>query len=118
VHHAVPALGFVLTRGARSVALSGDTGPTERLWEVASAAPGLAAAFLEVAFPDELDELARKAGHLTPSTFARERAKLPRAIDVVAVHMKPRWRARFLSELAAHDIPGLRIGSPREEYAW
>jgi ribonuclease BN (tRNA processing enzyme) len=118
VEHSVPAFGFVLERAGVAVALSGDTGPTERLWQVARAARGLAAVFLEVAFPDELSELARVSGHLTPSTFAGELDKLPRGVPVVAVHLKPRYRQQLLAEIAALGRPEVSIGSPSREYAW
>ena len=58
------------------------------------------------------------AGHHTPASFARQCAELPAGVTVIAVHLKPRYRARILSELAALGLPRLEIGSPREGYAW
>jgi ribonuclease BN (tRNA processing enzyme) len=118
VDHSVPALGFVLERAGVAVAISGDTGPTERLWQLARASKSLAAVFLEVAYPDELAELARAAFHHTPTSFAAELDKLPRGVPVIAVHLKPRYRARLLAQLAALERPEVAIGSPSREYAW
>jgi len=118
VDHAVPTFGFVLARDGAAVALSGDTGPTERLWQVVRATRDLRAVFLEVAFPNELAELARVAGHLTPATFAGELSKLPDGVDVIAVHLKPRHRERIVRELADLGWPRLSIGSPSREYVW
>jgi ribonuclease BN (tRNA processing enzyme) len=118
VSHPVPTFGYLIRRGGVSVLISGDTGPTERLGPVARAATDLRAVFLEVAFPDELAELARVAGHHTPASFARQCAELPAGVPVVAVHLKPRYRERILAELAALELPGLVIGSPREELSW
>jgi len=78
----------------------------------------LKAVFLEVAFPDELADLAQRAGHHTPSTFAAELEKIAADVSVVAVHLKPRYRARLLAELGALARPNLSIGSPSREYAW
>jgi len=118
VDHAVPTFGYVLSRNGAAVALSGDTGPTERLWQIVRATRGLRAVFLEVAFPDELAELARVSGHLTPATFAVELSKLPDGVEVIAVHLKPRHRERIVRALAELDWPRLSIGSPSREYAW
>lgn len=118
VDHTVPTLAFLLSTSRASVVIAGDTGPTERLWELAAQAPNLEAVFLESAFPDELEELARVSMHLTPRTFAGERAKLARDVAFVAVHLKPRHRERIVEQLQALDIPGLEIGAPGREYRW
>lgn len=118
VNHSVPAFGFLLERAGAAIAVSGDTGPTERLWQLARATPGLKAVFLEVAFPNELAELAERSGHLTPSKFAAELDKLPQGVPVVAVHLKPRHRERLLAQIAALELPQVSIGSTQRDYAW
>ncbi len=116
VDHSVPAFGFLIAAGGASVVVSGDTGPTERVWQLARERTDLAAVFLEAAFPDEQAELARVSGHLTPRTFEREWQKLGRDVALVAVHLKPRYRELLVRQLGALAIPRLSIGSPQEEY--
>lgn len=116
VDHSVPAFGFLIAGGGASVVVSGDTGPTQRLWELARSRQDLAGVFLEVAFPEEQAELARVSCHLTPRTFEREWQKIGRDVPLVAVHLKPRYREALLAELEALSIRRLEIGSPHKEY--
>ncbi|HTF87628.1 MAG TPA: 3',5'-cyclic-nucleotide phosphodiesterase [Planctomycetota bacterium] len=118
VDHTVPTLAFLVSTARASAVIAGDTGPTERLWQIAEKVPGLAAVFLEASFPDELHEIARRSMHLTPRSFALERAKLKRELAFVAVHLKPRFREQIVAELQALAIPGLEIGVPGKEYRW
>jgi len=110
VDHVVPTTGFLVQDGRSSVLFSSDTGPTERLWEVAAAVPDLKAVFLEVTFPDAMAELATISKHLTPATFGREVAKLPRPVAWVAVHVHPRYRGKVTKEMKALRLPGLEMG--------
>ena len=118
VDHTVPTLAFVLSTGGASVVIAGDTGPTERLWQLAAQRQDLKAVFLEASFPDELSQLALASMHLTPSSFAGERAKLRRELAFIAVHLKPRHREQIVAQLEALEIPGLEIGVPGKEYCW
>jgi ribonuclease BN (tRNA processing enzyme) len=118
VDHAVPALGFLVEEPGSGVIFSGDTGPTEHLWQVANAAPDLKAVFLEASFPDRLSELATVARHLTPARFAAEVHKLRRPARIVAVHLKPQFYAELVSELTALGLPQLEIGRPGKTYSF
>lgn len=118
VDHTVPTLSYVVSNGRASVLIAGDTGPTERLWQVAQAREELAAVFLEASFPDEMHDLARRSMHLTPRTFELERAKLARPAAFIAVHLKPRYRDQIVAQLRAQGIPGLEIGEAGREYRW
>ena len=81
VVHPVESMGYVVSDGRAAFAISGDTGPTERFWRVASAEPRLKALLVELSFPDHLQALADVSGHLTPRTLAGELAKLRRPPD-------------------------------------
>ncbi|MSR47302.1 MAG: 3',5'-cyclic-nucleotide phosphodiesterase [Planctomycetes bacterium] len=107
VDHPVPTFGFLLDDGRDAVLFSGDTGPTTRLWEIARATPRLRAVFLELSFPDERSELARRVGHLTPKTFVEELAKLDRPeLQVFAFHLKAKWHATIVDELTQRLAKG------------
>ena len=105
VNHVVPTVGFLLREGERSVLYSGDTYHTDDLWRAAKDATGLKAAFIESSFPNDMDELARVAKHLTPALLAEEFAKMARPeLPVYAYHLKPRFREQIRQELGQLGI--------------
>lgn len=114
--HVVPTFGYLISSGPSTVAIISDTAPSQRVWEVANAAPQLKAVFLEVSFPDSMAWLAEKTKHLTPLLFRDEIAKLTRPVDVIAVHIKPAFRAQVIQELEALKLPRLCIGESEGIY--
>jgi ribonuclease BN (tRNA processing enzyme) len=116
VPHTVPTYGYIVDDGHAAVVFAADAAPTQRIWEVARALPHLKAVFLEASFPESLTWLAEGSMHLTPKLFAAEAAKLPAGVRVIAVHIKPRYRAEVIAELEALHIPGLEIGDPETRY--
>lgn len=105
VNHVVPTVGFLLREGAHTVLYSGDTYQTDALWQVAQDVTGLRAAFIESSFPNEMDELARVAKHLTPALLAQEFAKMAQPeLPVYAYHLKPRFREQIRQELGQLGI--------------
>jgi ribonuclease BN (tRNA processing enzyme) len=111
VHHSVPCTGFVLDDGRASIAYSGDTGPTDLLWRVLDDQPGLRALVLEVSFPDRLDELARRSGHLTPRSFRAELEKLRRRaeLSILVYGLKPLHEETIAAEVAALGLENVRL---------
>jgi len=116
VNHVIPTFGYVVTDGTAAVIFGGDSGPTERLWEIAHQTPGLRAVFLEACFPSSMTRLAEVSLHMTPEMFGREVAKMPAGIKVVAVHIKVRYREETIRELQDLHLPGLEIGECEREY--
>ncbi|MBJ6749649.1 3',5'-cyclic-nucleotide phosphodiesterase [Geomonas anaerohicana] len=107
VNHPVPALGYRVTRDGISLLYTGDTGPTERIWELAGE---LAALVVEVSFPSAMEEIALLTGHLTPALLAKELAKLARPPRrVLITHLKPQYQEIISSELESLAIPGLEL---------
>src|SRR4029450_13441320 len=89
VHHIVPAYGHPVRKPGRAVLFSGDTRPTERIWQAARRQPDLKAIFLEVSFSDAEAAVARDSCHLTPGLLPGELAKAPPRTPVYLYHMKP-----------------------------
>lgn len=90
VTHPVESCGFVLSDGHSSMALSGDTGPTEKFWKVLNAIDDLKLLLLETSFPNALQALADISGHFTPQTMHAELAKFDRRdCQVLLYHLKP-----------------------------
>ena len=110
VNHLVPALGFLIRDGDTSVIFSGDTHPTEELWQEAAREPTLKAAFIEASFPDEMADLAQKSKHLTPTLLYKEFQKMGKpTLPVYAYHLKPRYRSRIVQQLQKLSIPHLAV---------
>jgi ribonuclease BN (tRNA processing enzyme) len=118
VNHVVPTLGFLVEDDHSAVVIASDTAPTELLWQHANAAPHLDAVFLEAAFPNAMSVLADLSKHLTPELFGREIGKLSKPVDVVAVHIKARFRDQIVDELRALNLPRLEIGEVGKAYQW
>lgn len=111
VNHVVPTHGFLVQEPlGKSVLFVSDSGPTDRIWEVANAIPGLHTVFLECSFPDSMQELALKTKHLSPALFQREVAKLHRQVQVVAVHIKTGFHEKVIRELQQLGLQNLQIG--------
>lgn len=105
VHHTVACVGYLLERDSRALLHIGDTGPTDRVWEVARHARHLKAVVVETSFPTRLQGLADASGHLTPRALEGELRKLDREVPVFVYHLKP----QFISEIR-QEIRG-RFGS-------
>jgi ribonuclease BN (tRNA processing enzyme) len=103
VDHSVEAAAYVVSDGQTSLAYSGDTGPTERLWSVLREERDLSALIMEVAFPNEQHALAKASCHHTPASLERELRKLGahhRDLPVLLFHIKPVFQRAVEKELA------------------
>ena len=107
VNHTVPAVGYRITKGASTLLYTGDTGPTDRIWELAGE---LSALIVEVSFPSEMEELALLTRHLTPRLLQIELAKLAKLPSrILITHMKPKYHDRIRAELDALAIPVIEL---------
>jgi len=98
------------------VIFGGDSGPTERIWEVAASFSAPRSVFLEACFPDAMHALAEVSRHLTPRLVAAEIGKMPEMNAVIAVHIKARFREATIRELLELRIPNLSVGIPDADY--
>ena len=116
VSHTIETCGFIVEGKSASLAYSGDTGPTERFWEVLRETPKLRALLLEVSFPNEHQRLAQTSGHHTPETLGRELEKLSterRDLPVMLYHIKPVFQERVereLAKLSGHNLQVCQLG--------
>lgn len=106
VHHTVPAYGYIIEKtGNKSIAYTGDTGPTDRFWE-RMAAHDVKCLIVETSFPNRLEKLALTTGHLTPSLLEGEIAKMSRPPEKIFImHLKPQFLQEIETEIQAleHD---------------
>lgn len=114
VHHPVPTHGLVVDDGEDAVVFGADSGPTDRLWQVAGETPRVRAIVIEASFPARMQAIADGSGHLTPATLATELAKAPPGVEILVAHMKPAYRAEVLAgvrELGEERVQVLEPGS-------
>jgi cAMP phosphodiesterase len=109
VSHTIECCAFAVRGKSGTLAYSGDTGPTDRLWQVLNAADDLKALLMEVSFPNHLHKLARASGHHTPETLGREMKKLERSreLPVLLYHIKPSFQGVVERECAR--LPRLNL---------
>jgi 3',5'-cyclic-nucleotide phosphodiesterase len=109
VDHTIEAASFVIEGADGSIAYSGDTGPTDRMWEVLNQQANLKALLMEVSFPNRHQRLATVSGHHTPQTLARDLAKYraPADLPTLLYHIKPVFQGEVERECAA--LAGLNL---------
>ena len=105
--------GFVVRHGGSALAISGDTGPTDRLWEVLNGTANLKALLLETSFPNQMQALADLSGHLTPRTAA-DRAGEVSAQRLERAALPPQAGLRDRAEGRAGGLPGEGAGARRQ----
>ena len=99
VDHIVPTTAFLLRQGSSSVIFTSDTGPTDRIWQVANQTTDLKALITECSFPNRMQAVADISLHLTPKTLAAELAKLDCDVPVLVYHFKPPYVDELRKEL-------------------
>jgi ribonuclease BN (tRNA processing enzyme) len=114
VRHTVPTHGYLVEENGHAVLFTSDTGPTDEVWDVANRTQNLRAVIVEVSFPSRMQSVADVSLHLTPTTLAKELAKLKRDVAVHLYHLKPAYVDELRQELAAtrfpHPVEELRQG--------
>ncbi len=119
VNHIVPTVGLIISDSKTTVAFSSDTAETEEFWEAVNHTPRLHALFIEASFPDSMERLARASKHLTPSMMKTELGKLSHnGMDILAVHLKPAYRAKIAEELTQLGIKNLKVMDTNRVYEW
>lgn len=115
VTHPVESCGFVISNRGAAVAMSGDTGPTDKLWKLLNKTKNLKAVLLETSFPNAMQYLADLSGHLTPQTLQSELTKFNRnGADVLLYHLKPAYVPQLKAELAQLPVEVLELGDTFE----
>lgn len=116
VKHPVDSVGYIVEQGDRCIAISGDTGPTQALWDAVNARQNVRAVFLELSFPNDMQWLADVSGHLTPRTLALELHKIRGDMPVYLYHLKPAFLATLYREVKALENPRLQILELDDEF--
>lgn len=95
VSHTIDTSAFIVDKNGAAVAYSGDTGPTDRLWEVLNEETDLRALLMEVSFPNESQRIATLSGHHTPQTLIEDLKKYarPKDLPTLLYHIKPAFQS-------------------------
>lgn len=109
VNHKVPSVGFVVSDGETTVAMTGDTAELNGFWDVVNSVGRIDALIVECAFPDRLEELSVISHHLTPSRLASELRKFEHECPIYVMSIKPAYFDEVKNELGALAIDGLEI---------
>ena len=98
--HPVFSAGYLVASQSAVILYSGDTTSTHELWALGNRAGALSALFVETSFPNRLEELAIKTGHLSPGLLEKELEKLDKPeLPVKIFHMKPQYLEEISKEL-------------------
>lgn len=118
VNHTIDTAGFIVESKTGAIAYSGDTGPTDRLWELLAEVPNLKALLLEVSFPNRQQRLATLSGHHTPQTLLADLKKLdsPKDLPTLLYHMKPVFQRELESECAKLRGANLSVTALDDRY--
>ena len=102
VSHTIESCAFVVEGKDGAIGYSGDTGPTDRLWEVLGETNRLKALLMEVSFPNSEHKLAKVSGHHTPETLGRDllKYKRPKDLPTLLYHIKPVFQRQVERECA------------------
>jgi ribonuclease BN (tRNA processing enzyme) len=110
VHHTVPAYGYIVEQGnGKSLAYTGDTGPTDLFWRKMSS-HDVQCLIVEVSFPNRLGKLALVSGHLTPALLEKEIGKMsPCPPRIYVMHIKPQHHGEIEKEVHALRRSGVEL---------
>jgi 3',5'-cyclic-nucleotide phosphodiesterase len=118
VDHTIETSSFIVEGKDGSVGYSGDTGPTERMWEVLNEQKDLRALLMEVSFPNREQKLATVSGHHTPKTMAVDLKKYKNVKDLPTLlyHIKPVFQTEVEKECAALKGLNLQVLQLRDHF--
>lgn len=117
VNHTVDAVGYILEDEGGCILYTGDTGPTEAIWEVGRRKEKLKGVFVDTSFPSRMGKLAKITGHHTPATLNEDLKKLGRNdIPIYISHIKPQFREEIINEFEAINNPSITILKGGEEF--
>ncbi|MCV6590949.1 MAG: 3',5'-cyclic-nucleotide phosphodiesterase [Marinobacterium sp.] len=111
--HPTPTVGYLVRHDSGSFAFSGDNGCNDKLWPVLNhEKPDLL--IIDVSFTDDVQELARLSGHLTPSQLAQELAMFNHYCPIRITHLKPGFEDCIMQRcqqlIPERDISALQHG--------
>ena len=108
VNHTVPGAGYVVEKGGKVFAFSGDTFTNDTFWTAVNAYPKVDVLMVETAFANGNQKLADMAKHYCPKTLAADLAKFKHDPDIYVTHLKPGAEDAIFAEIVA-ALPKRRL---------
>lgn len=119
VNHNVPSVGFIVSDGKTTFALTSDTSEMDDFWRALNREKSLSAVLVECAFPNELEELAQVSFHLTPKLLEKELAKIERTdLAIYVINIKPMYRDDIVRQIEELELENLQILEVGQVYEW
>jgi cAMP phosphodiesterase len=118
VNHVVPTVGLRVQDHQAAVIFTSDTYVTDEIWALARETTHLKAIFVDVSYPNEMENLAAVSKHLTPQTLASELLKLRTDAEVYATHIKPSSREQVMRQLAELCGSKVSVAEIGRVYEW
>jgi ribonuclease BN (tRNA processing enzyme) len=110
VSHFVPATGYLVEdERKKRFFYTGDTGPTIDTWKKLGNRE-IHCLIIDVSFPNRMEEIAIKSGHLTPRLLEKELSKMKHLPERIYItHLKPQYYKTVKTELQKLNIKNLRL---------
>ena len=108
VNHTVPGAGYIIEKGGKVFAFSGDTYTNDSFWAAVNAYPKVDVLMVETAFANGNQKLADLAKHYCPKTLAADLAKFKHDPDIYVTHLKPGAEDAIFTEIVA-ALPKRRL---------
>ena len=117
--HAVPAVGYAVSKGAACWVFTGDTERNPAFWQRINQL-NVSMLVIETAFSRREKELAARSLHLSPDVLADELNGLAtdRNIPIYITHTKPAETDLIMSEVQQICPPGLGGAAPVRDIRW
>ncbi len=109
VNHTVPAVGYLVEdEDGRRFFYTGDAGPSHDPWnKIGDRA--LNCLIIDVSFPDSMEDIAIKTGHLTPRLLKEELLKIKHMPEQICItHQKPQFLKIIEAGLEKLEIKNLK----------
>lgn len=107
-HHTVPACGYKMSNGARSLVFTGDTSRSEALMHALNEMSDLDSLIIETSFENELRDVAVASKHHWPDSLEQELNHLKTSPRIWITHLKPGNQEAIMDEIR-RCIPGREI---------
>lgn len=118
VNHTIDTQALFVRGKGGTICYSSDTGPTDALFDELNARDDLRCFIFEVSFPNNMEQLAKVSGHLTPLMMANElkKYKPKTAAPVLIYHLKPGFHDLLKEQIAELKDARVTVLKPMDEF--
>jgi 3',5'-cyclic-nucleotide phosphodiesterase len=102
VHHAVEAVGYLVSQNDAKFLFTGDMATTPALWETMRHQPKLDKIIVDCSFPNAEAALASVSGHFCPQTLIDDVRTMPESTEFLIYHLKPGQEELIMQELKSN----------------